>query len=91
MATSNTYSKKPKSSAADYREYARLRTLTDSVELGAIRYFLAGPDKGARLAKVEKLLHEALDFFWREVDSEPICPEGYTNCHGACVPYQCPD
>jgi len=87
----SSYSGKNKSSATDYREYARLRTITDSLELGAIRYFMSGPNKGERLAQVEELLHEALNFFWRENESEPIdCPEGYTNCHGACVPYQCP-
>jgi hypothetical protein len=93
MDTANTSYSGKKSPATNYREYARLRTITDSLELGAIRYFMSGPNKGERLAKVESLLHEALDFFWRdgEGESAPIdCPEGYTNCHGACVPYQCP-
>jgi len=92
MSTADrSYSRLNKSSAADYREYARLRTITDSLELGAIRYFMSGPNKGERLAQVEALLREAIDFLWRDGESSPIdCPEGYTNCHGACVPYQCP-
>lgn len=78
--------------------YIRLRTITDSLEFGAIRYYLSAStpeEKAARLAKLEGQLMPIVDSLWNGTGEMSVmdieCPDGYVNCHGCCVPYPCPD
>jgi hypothetical protein len=87
--------------------YIRLRTMIDSLECGSIRYYLQGAnpvEKRARLKKLETDLMPIVDWLWHQTGAvkqsarmatfaadDVVCPDGYTNCHGCCVPYPCPD
>jgi hypothetical protein len=90
-----------------YDGYVRLRTMIDSLECGSIRYYLQGAnpaERRARLKKLETDLMPIVDWLWHQTGAvkrtarvasfaadDVICPEGYVNCHGCCVPNQCPD
>jgi len=86
--------------------YIRLRTMIDSLECGSIRYYLEGAtpeEKRARLKQLEGDLMPIVDWLWQQTGptkrsarlafsvEDVICPDGYVNCHGCCVPYPCPD
>ena len=75
----------------NYKQYAELRTILDSLEIGALRYYLNAPDPGQQEANFQYLKKQTrpiLDHIWKgpkDVD----CPEGYHDCGGCCVPYDC--
>lgn len=72
--------------------YVRLRTMLDSLEIGAVRYFLlaaAGPGRKQRYDLLTEQLMPIINWLWHVADVD--CPEGYVDCHGCCVPYPCPD
>ena len=87
--------------------YIRLRTMIDSLECGSIRYYLQGTnpeEKRARLKKLESDLMPIVDWLWQQTGAtkraarvaifggdDVVCPDGYVNCNGCCVPYPCPD
>jgi hypothetical protein len=79
--------------------YTRLRTVLDSLEIGAIRYFASAPtaeEKQKRMEEIQDALKPIIDWLWEgpEIIGQSTaidCPEGYTDCHGVCVPYPCPD
>ena len=79
------------------KEYANLRTLLDSLEIGALRYYLSG--QGASQPQKYKYLEDQLmpiiQQLWHPAQrsAEPLidCPDGYFDCAGCCVPYKCPD
>lgn len=77
--------------------YVRLRTMLDSLEFGAIRYYLLAGDaagKGRRYLELDKKLMPLIKWLWGEEAGggpEVECPPGYIDCHGCCVPYPCPD
>lgn len=74
----------------DLSGYVRLRTLIDSLECGAIRYFLRESEgKGGRLDELSEKLIPIIDWVWKK-EFEIDCPEGYVDCQGVCVPYPCP-
>jgi hypothetical protein len=85
--------------ATNLKDYTNLRTLLDSLEDGALRFYLSG--KGMSQPKKFKYLKDTLvpiiHEVWQQsqgvnklgVDSE--CPPGYNECNGVCVPYPCPD
>ena len=86
----------------DLPGYVRLRTLLDSLECGAIRYFLRDPDgKGGRMNELNDMLMPIIDWVWEKgkeeytatesLEMELRCPDGYVDCQGVCVPYPCPD
>jgi hypothetical protein len=92
-------SKKGDKSGTNNRAYARLRTILDSLEIGAIRYFALAPtaaQKEKRTDEMDEALKPIIQYLWGQ-SPEDIgvlgvdCPEGYTDCHGVCVPYPCPD
>lgn len=74
-------------------DYANLRTLLDSLEIGALRYFLN--KKGSQSDKFKFLmgkLRPIADELWAaEKGLSGDCPTGYFSCDGMCVPYPCPD
>ena len=78
--------------AAFLPSYARLRTVLDGLEINALRYCLNARDVERRIALaaeiVEALMPLVKRFTLRPPDGEG-CPEGYVDCNGVCVPYQC--
>jgi hypothetical protein len=85
MATSKTESYDP-------NQYVRLRTILDSLEDGSIRYYLAvqdSPEGSKRFEEIESRLMPIIEWLWGDA-RELICPPGYFNCNGVCVPYTCP-
>lgn len=74
-------------------DYIRLRTMLDSLEIGALRYFLAADDSHEgerRLKELEKDLMPLINKLWKGTTATIDCPDGYTNCGNCCVPYNCP-
>ena len=78
-------------------QYVHLRTMLDSVVAGALRYYL-DPLEGKQQEENFKFLETHLmiisDRVWhREKPGKPgtedPCPDGYYNCNGCCVPYEC--
>jgi hypothetical protein len=85
MTTSNTAE-----SVTD--PYVRLRTILDSVEDGCIRYYLEfqdSPERNKRFDEISAVLMPVIEFVWGGA-AGVLCPPGYTNCDGVCVPYVCP-
>ena len=75
----------------DLDTYIRLRTVLDSLELGAIKYFLKDNEgKVERFDEMSVKLMPIIDWLWKK-DIAIECPEGYMDCKGVCVPYPCPD
>jgi len=89
--------------STNLKQYTDLRTLLDSLEVGALRFYLSG--KGMSPRQKYKFLKDRLmpiiDDVWHQpVDlkhpapldllSEIECPPGYYACDGVCVPYNCP-
>jgi len=77
----------------NYKQYAQLRTILDSLEIGALRYYLNAANPGEQEANFEYLKNATkpiLDHIWAKKDPrEDECPEGYHDCGGCCVPYNC--
>jgi hypothetical protein len=74
------------------KDYTDLRTLLDSLEIGALRYFLG--QKGSQSDKLRYLqdkLKPIADELWGQGAPSIDCPPGYYSCDGMCVPYPCPD
>lgn len=86
---------KPQKSSNDFsKAYIRLRTVLDAVEIGALQYCLreeSATERIKRAEEIEKLLMHVLDKI-KDKTTRPTasCAEGYYNCGGVCVPYQCP-
>jgi hypothetical protein len=87
----------PSSPAAAYMQ---LRTMLDSLEIGAIRYYLMArdaPGKQHRYIALDERLMPIINWLWaeRSVSAKSgdyvECPPGYVDCNGCCVPYPCPD
>lgn len=75
------------------KSYIGLRTDLDGLEIEAIRYYLRGDTTAERKKRGAYLKGLILDFMGK-ISERPIltdCPDGFTLCNGACVPYQCPD
>lgn len=83
----------------DLHGYVRLRTLLDSLECAAIRYFLRNPEgKGGRMNELNDMLMPTIHWLWEKekegytkAELQLGCPEGYVDCQGVCVPYPCPE
>lgn len=79
----------------DLSAYVRLRTILDSLELGAIKYMLNEPGgRGGRYDELSSKLLPVVDWVWKKLNEGSLvidCPEGYIDCNGVCVPYPCPD
>ncbi len=85
MSTNKTETYEP-------NQYVRLRTILDSLEDGSIRYYLANqerPEGNKRFEELESRLMPIIEWLWGG-EGEIICPPGYFNCQGVCVPYVCP-
>lgn len=76
------------------KSYIKLRTILDSLEVHALRYVLNEKKDGDRVDRAKEvgaLLLPILQHLGGVPDLEGECPEGYVNCGGCCVPYQCPE
>lgn len=78
----------------DFAEYVALRTILDSLEIGALRFYLDNTtpeEKRIRFAKLKFELVPITKRLWGggEEKIEGDCPDGYFNCDGVCVPYAC--
>lgn len=78
--------------ATNPKEYTNLRTLLDSLQVGALRYYLSGT--GMSAPKKYQYIHDQLmpiiDDLWSQ-EALIDCPPGYYDCDGCCVPYKCPE
>ena len=93
-AKKSTKPEKPKVSDDFPKAYMRLRTVLDGLEIGALQYCLREESAKERIKKaeeIEKLLIPILDKIKdKHTGPQNACAEGYYNCGGICVPYQCP-
>jgi len=73
------------------KDYTQLRTLLDSLQVGALRYFLngEGASQPQKLKYLQDQLMPIIEELWNPADID--CPDGYFDCEGCCVPYKCPD
>ena len=76
----------------DLHQYAQLRTILDSLDIGALRYYLDAASLEEQKKNFEYLEAELMPIIkriWaRQPDTEG-CPDGYMECNGVCVPYIC--
>jgi hypothetical protein len=85
--------------STNLKQYTNLRTLLDSLEVGALRFYLSGKGMSARqkYRYLEDRLMPIIDEMWHQPQGsnklalEFGCPPGYYECQGVCVPYTCPD
>ncbi|MDQ3798357.1 MAG: hypothetical protein M3384_02805 [Acidobacteriota bacterium] len=86
----------PKKSTNDFQKaYIRLRTVLDGFEIAALQYCLREETTKERIEhakEVEELLMPIIAKLKDKPGVPPTsaCAEGYYNCGGVCVPYQCP-
>ena len=78
----------------DYAQYVALRTMLDSLEIVALRYYLDNTSPEEKRKRFEELSFELKPILKRLWGAEKItlageCPDGYHNCDGVCVPYAC--
>jgi hypothetical protein len=77
------------------RAYIRLRTVLDGLELSSLRYCLKDKNVARRLKRIGEIEELVMPII-RSLQDRTIahpgagCDEGYFNCGGVCVPYQCP-
>jgi hypothetical protein len=72
-------------------QYTLLRTILDSLETGALRYYMSATSEAERDANFKYLrdkLTPIIDHLWQKQKADP-CPDGYYNCDGYCVSYPC--
>jgi hypothetical protein len=85
--------------STNLKQYVNLRTLLDSLEVGALRFYLSGTGMSPRqkYRYLEDKLMPIIDDVWHQPQGskklavELDCPPGYYECDGVCVPYRCPD
>lgn len=83
----------PRGWEIDLYQYAHLRTMLDSVVVGALRFYLNAltyEEQQENYAYLDKHLNGIVAKVWeRQKNTE--CPDGYVLCNGCCVPYNCVD
>ena len=81
------------------KEYTNLRTLLDSLEVGALRYYLSGTglSQPQKYRYLKDMLMPVIQEIWKQQQAvtklgiDIDCPPGYYDCDGCCVPYKCPE
>ena len=78
----------------DLSQYVELRTMLDSVVAGSLRYYLDPLEfekQKEHYAFLRKYLMIISDRVWDREKPGNVdpCPDGYFNCGGCCVPYEC--
>ena len=84
----------PSSKGGERSDYQRLRTILDSLEIAALRYYLENTDVSEKKKRFEilsaKLVPICKDLWADQLGiAASGCPDGYNNCDGVCVPYMC--
>jgi hypothetical protein len=85
----------PEQYGTDLHKYFELRTVLDSLEIGALRYYLdAKPDdQEERFDYLTTEMMKIVKHTWAEARAvatvHGTCPDGYVECYGCCVPYNC--
>jgi hypothetical protein len=80
-----------------YEAYIRLRTVLDALEISALRYCLTEKDEKTRVRQANKIVKALKPLVKRFQNSAAssgpggTCEDGFFNCNGVCVPYQCPE
>ncbi|HEY3105136.1 MAG TPA: hypothetical protein VGJ69_16260 [Pyrinomonadaceae bacterium] len=77
--------------ATNLQQYALLRTILDSLETGALRFYMGAGSQAERDANFKYLkdkLTPIIDHIWAK-PTEIDCPDGYHDCDGYCVSYPC--
>jgi hypothetical protein len=80
------------------KDYMNLRTVLDSLEIGALRYYLNATEASQpqKFRYIRDRLKPIIDDLWHPPQTdkklllEGPCPDGYYDCDGCCVPYKCP-
>ena len=75
----------------DLKQYVMLRTILDSLQTGALRYYMdAGTqaERDKRFNYLKTKLTPIIEHIWVKPKADP-CPDGYYNCDGYCVSYPC--
>jgi hypothetical protein len=73
------------------QQYVDLRTILDSVNIGSLRFYLnatSHAEQDANFKYLRTKLMEINDHIWKR-KSDTDCPDGYVECNGCCVPYNC--
>ena len=96
MALGSNNDAESQSLEVDLTQYVRLRTILDSLELGAIiRFMQLGADQPEGFGELETRLVAITDWLWKKdtvvANGTIECPPGYIDCRGVCVPYPCPN
>jgi hypothetical protein len=77
----------------DLQQYALLRTILDSLQTGALRYYLDPATEKERTLNfnyLQRKLKPITEHIWaKKPDQEGNCPDGYHDCDGYCVSYPC--
>lgn len=77
------------------KAYIRLRTVLDALEINALQYCLEIENPATRKLRAEELVAWLMPVI-NKIKLGPgggggECGDGYHNCGGVCVPYQCPE
>jgi hypothetical protein len=76
--------------------YIRFRTVLDSMEAIALRYCLKDTDPAKRIRRAQEIEKDLMPIIekyqakLKAIANPGECPDGFNNCGGCCVPYQCP-
>ena len=77
------------------KAYVRLRTVLDGLQISVLRYCLEEENAKIRIKRMTEIEKTVLPMI-RAIQDKlalapgPGCPDGYFDCGGICVPYQCP-
>ena len=88
-----------KKKADDFpKKYVRFRTVLDALQVSSLRYCLESASTGTRIKRmteIEKMILPMIRAIQDKLALAPGsgggCPDGYFDCGGVCVPYQCPE
>ena len=76
----------------DLHGYVRLRTLLDSLECGAINYFLKHSEgRGGRFDELNNMLMPLIHWVWHQDTKEPPYPEGGDKAMAGEETFGCPE
>jgi len=85
-----------KKSETEVGQYVQLRTMLDSLQIGALRYYLNATGQEEQQKHFEYLTNQMepiIEQIWKSSatakESQGSCPDGYVDCYGCCVPYNC--
>ena len=81
----------PVGAVVNLDQYALLRTILDSLETGALRYYMSATSNAERdkhFKYIRDQLTPITNHLWQK-PKDDSCPDGYYSCEGYCVSYPC--